>query len=175
MKLSSNLLFIIIQTGLMVVFFLLFFKPAAQEIEVLQGEIFRGQLRSPEEKRITWELNEKTDTVRNLAGEVERLRTCFLPPDEYSTLMEDVRQLISEFGLKKGSGIHFKEKQQRENFNVALFELTLEGGFKETYSFLVGLEDLLYAVQIEKLDMRSGGEDQHIFSKLALSAPLDTL
>ena len=56
-----------------------------------------------------------------------------------------------------------------------MVDVKLEGDFEDIYQFIQGLEDLRYAVQIERFDLRSMRGESLLMANITLSAARDSL
>ncbi|MHC4943434.1 MAG: hypothetical protein ACYTG7_10490 [Planctomycetota bacterium] len=172
MKFSNSILFIILIVGVGILFFFAFYLPTTEAIKDLKQEISTGQIRNDVAERVSLELLEKKRSLLDLRTEVKQLKESLLSPHEYSMLMTDLRALFRNFDFMDKS-ISLLGEERREKFEVAVVELRLRSGFEDLYRFLVALEDLSYAVQVEKLDLRTEEQAKgDLIARMTLSAPL---
>ncbi len=182
-RFSSQIFFIVLAAGSIAAFFFLSYKPAAEEISTLKAGIGIGRSKSTEAEIITELLKEKMASVGDLRKEVKLLKEAFLPAYEYSPLMEELRMLFSKYNFKDES-IFLIGQEKRDWFDAAVLKVKLLGDFEDVYGFLLGIEELSYAVRIDMLDLKGAadvgkGKDQVgkdlVRAQMNLSAPLGSM
>lgn len=173
MKLTGSVIFSLVIVGAAALFFGFVYWPSSQELADLKKEIVSGQSRGEEGERIVEVLAEKKQCLRSLQEETEQLKKGLLSPEGYSVLMNDLREFMNEFDFENKS-ISLKGEEHREQYDVVLVDLQMKGGFESFYRFVLALEELSYAVVVEKLDLRGSenGEDE-LLARVTLGAPLD--
>lgn len=174
MKFSNTALFLLVIVGVVSLYFFLLFKPSMREIRRLQTRIYDGQIQSGHDEYLTGVLQEKQTKVESLRKEVTDLRSMLLQPDENDPLVNELTQLSSSFDFRNES-ISSTREDIRNCFNVAMVDVKLEGDFEDIYRFIQGLEDLRYAVQIERFDLRSMRGESLLLANITLSAARDSL
>ena len=172
MKYSDSLIFSAVMVGGAVLFFLFLYRPAQEEIRFLRNQVRSGQERSLEEKEMTRLLNEKFHAVGLLCREVEQLDGALLDPDDYSTLMGEIRSLCSRLGFRDES-VTLKGRIAGRPFDLVVLEVRLLGKFEGVYRFLQGVEDFSTAVRVDHLELHGPPPGvEGITAGITLCAPL---
>lgn len=175
MKFTNSLFFIVLLSGTVIFFFMTLYKPVNREILNLRKDIVEGQKRNCQESLISQVLEDKSLRVADLQREVEELKKGLLPSKQHGRFMNDLREFVIEFGFK-GDNITPRGREKRGPFEVEMLELKLVGGFQEVYRFIQKLEDLRYAVLIDKIVLQGRPEEGDWISvQMTLSAPMDNL
>jgi Tfp pilus assembly protein PilO len=174
MKFSNTALFLLIVSGVVSLYLFLLFKPSLRDIKALQTRIRDGQIQAIQDEALSEELQEKQARVETLRDEVTGLKKMLLQPDENDPLVNELTQLTSSFDFRE-EYISSTREDTRNSFNVALVDVRFEGEFDDIYRFIQGLEDLRYAVQIERFDLRSISGESQLLANITLSAARDSL
>jgi len=175
MKSTSSIIFILIVTGIATAFFLIFFEPAAKEIKKLQSNIGLGRHKDVENQMVSQVLTDMTGEVDSLKNEVENLKNSFLNENKKDLFMKDLRSLFHNAGFHSGSVLP-SGKKTRPPHVFTLIDLKGKNRFENIYKFLLDVEDLVYAVKIEKLIVTSDIRFKDLLNvEITLSAPLNNL
>jgi Tfp pilus assembly protein PilO len=172
MKFSNSFLFVVTVLVVMILFFIFLYRPANEFISYMRSQIHEGHKIKEEEEVVSLKLEDCKRTVAALSQKVNLLSSQLLKPNDYLPLMKALRSLCKEMGFRNES-IAMKGQEYRDDFEVAVVELSLKGGFEEIYRFIVRLEELELTVQIELLEMQ--GEPQRgdwIEVRMRLCAPI---
>ena len=172
MKFSNSFLFVVTVLVVLILFFVFLYRPSNEFISYMLSQIHEGHKIKQKEEQVSRKLDDCKRTVEALNQKVNRLSSRWLKPNDYLPLMKALRSLCKEMGFRN-EAIAMKGQEYRDEFEVAVVELSLNGGFEEIYRFIVRLEDLDLTVQIELLEMQ--GEPQRgdwIEVRMRLCAPI---
>lgn len=175
MKSTSSIIFILFITGLVVLFFFGLFKPASAKISELREFIGAGHRKGLEEEMLTSVLSDMTEEVRSLKEDVGRLKKTVLNKAEKDSFMKDVRALFDQAGFISGAILPAGDRAG-DPFDATSLSIKGKSSFESVYCFLQKVEELDYAVKVEKLNLVTDMRRSDIMDvEIVFLAPLNSL
>lgn len=133
-------------------------------IEELQGDMQKLELRVKEIEKFKLTLDQKRESLRTIAQELENLKTSLGSEIDVPAFIKMVTTEARKLGMSVGS-IRPAAVLQRDLYNEQAFEISFKGIYVQLLVFLQRLSKMQNIVRIESMDMRPMNNNASVTAK----------
>jgi len=158
--------------GLAICFYVLIYRPSAEEIDSLYTGMHDYKQLENREKVVLANQSRSRSEMEEFTTQVACLRDRLLPAEEEDSFMQSLRKLVMDADVFDES-VKRKGMQQRGVRDFLAFQVQMKGQFENIYTFLRAVESMEKNVWLDKIQLsKVENRDGFIALDLSMSVPM---